>query len=385
MHPDPGAMREPEAGPMRLPPLQERPLVSILMANYNYAHFVGQAIESVLGQTYPDFELIVCDDGSEDGSAEVIEGYARRDPRVALVRKVQNGGMAAAWNTVYPRSRGQILCLLDADDLFEPTKLGAVVDHFRGHADDGLLIHPMLVIDRDGGPIQRIPGLTRFEEGWIAARVVRRGGRWRYMPTSALAFRREAVGRVFPIPEAIFRRTADGYLFTLLPLLTRVGAVGDALGRYRVHGQNGMSSLEFDLKTAKRLVDARHRVTEGVNGRLAELGLDCCRIDIRRNLNFLEHAFSVRLLEGDARRHLLKDYALLGRSLWTDDLYGWAQKVLGLVVYGSAVLLPTGLRPRWLTFTLRHNRIKDRLRRLLGGPSGRRAWRREVPVGGGTR
>src|SRR5438132_1625714 len=101
--------------PVFLPPLPQRPLVSVLVANYNYGAYVGQAIESVLGQTYGDFEVIVCDDGSTDNSCEVIGRYVRQDPRVKLVRKA-NGGMASSWNVAYRHSRGEVLCPLDSDD-----------------------------------------------------------------------------------------------------------------------------------------------------------------------------------------------------------------------------------------------------------------------------
>src|SRR3954471_8197915 len=67
--------------PLTLPRLSARPLVTVLMANYNYAQFIGAAIESVLQQSYENFELIVIDDGSRDGSADVIRRYAQRDSR----------------------------------------------------------------------------------------------------------------------------------------------------------------------------------------------------------------------------------------------------------------------------------------------------------------
>src|SRR5712692_11440321 len=97
--------------PIELPPLCENPLISVLTANYNYARYLGEAIESALGQTYTNFELIVCDDGSTDNSCEVAEHYVRRDPRVRLIKK-QNGGQTSAANAAYRKSKGQIVCFL---------------------------------------------------------------------------------------------------------------------------------------------------------------------------------------------------------------------------------------------------------------------------------
>jgi glycosyltransferase involved in cell wall biosynthesis len=108
--------------PIELSPLPARPLVSILISNYNYARYIGESIQSALQQTYSNLELIVCDDGSTDESVGVIEDYARKDPRVRLIRKV-NGGQASGLNAAFAASRGAILSLLDSDDLFLPRKV----------------------------------------------------------------------------------------------------------------------------------------------------------------------------------------------------------------------------------------------------------------------
>jgi glycosyltransferase involved in cell wall biosynthesis len=79
-----------ELRPMELPPLSENPLVSVLVANYNYARYIGDALESMIAQSYPHFELIVCDDGSSDDSCAVVERYVKRDRRIRLIRK-ENG------------------------------------------------------------------------------------------------------------------------------------------------------------------------------------------------------------------------------------------------------------------------------------------------------
>src|SRR5262245_542289 len=96
----PTARVEPLTRPLRLEALPERPLVSVLIANHNYAEYVRAAMESVLAQRYARLELIVCDDGSTDGSVERIEWFVERDRRVKLVRK-NNGGQASAWNAAF--------------------------------------------------------------------------------------------------------------------------------------------------------------------------------------------------------------------------------------------------------------------------------------------
>lgn len=80
--------------PIELPQLPENPLVSILIANYNYARYIGETLKSVLSQTFPNFEAIVCDDGFTNNSRKVIEKYVQKDFRIKLVCK-QNGGIYA--------------------------------------------------------------------------------------------------------------------------------------------------------------------------------------------------------------------------------------------------------------------------------------------------
>src|SRR5208282_584801 len=93
-----------------------RPLVSIIVTNYNYARYLRAAIDSALAQTYPHVEVIVVDDGSTDESREVIESYEKR---VLPVIKA-NGGHGSAVNAGFVVSRGEIVIFLDADDELLP-------------------------------------------------------------------------------------------------------------------------------------------------------------------------------------------------------------------------------------------------------------------------
>jgi glycosyltransferase involved in cell wall biosynthesis len=95
------------------------PAVSIIMPAYNVESYVGDAIRSALAQTYTDFELIVVDDGSKDGTADVVRQLASSDSRIHLVQHA-NRGLAGARNSAMRAARGAYLALLDSDDLWEP-------------------------------------------------------------------------------------------------------------------------------------------------------------------------------------------------------------------------------------------------------------------------
>lgn len=104
------------------------PLVSIVMPLYNAAPYVGEAVASVVAQTMPDWELLVVDDGSSDGSAAAAEHIARGDDRISLIRHPTNLGAAAARNAATGRARARWIAFLDADDTWEIEKLARLVN-----------------------------------------------------------------------------------------------------------------------------------------------------------------------------------------------------------------------------------------------------------------
>lgn len=112
------------------------PLVSVIMPAWNAERFIGETIESVQAQTYTAWELLITDDGSTDATAEVIRGYARRDPRIRLFRFPRNTGLAArARNYSLSRAAGEYLAFLDADDLWHPEKLAKQVAHLEANPE----------------------------------------------------------------------------------------------------------------------------------------------------------------------------------------------------------------------------------------------------------
>ena len=110
------------------------PLVSVIMPAYNVEPYVGDAIRSALAQTFTDFELIVVDDGSKDGTANMVRQLARQDRRITLVQQT-NCGLAGARNSAMRAARGEYFALLDSDDLWDPDFLTAQMGMFAGSPD----------------------------------------------------------------------------------------------------------------------------------------------------------------------------------------------------------------------------------------------------------
>jgi glycosyltransferase involved in cell wall biosynthesis len=121
------------------------PRVSIVMAVYNAAPFVMKTIESALGQTMGDFEYLIVDDVSSDETVEVVSGVT--DERVRLIRRDQNGGPSRSRNTALREARGELIALLDHDDIWFEDRLRALVEHLDANPATGLVSSDMYVGD----------------------------------------------------------------------------------------------------------------------------------------------------------------------------------------------------------------------------------------------
>ena len=130
------------------------PLVSVIMTSYNYGSYIAQAIDSVLDQTFADFELIVIDDGSRDDSREIILKYASRDSRIRCVLHTANTGIARTMNEGIEMAAGKFLAFFNSDDLWARDKLEKQVGVLAG--DEDLIVWTEAdIIDRDGMPLRK--------------------------------------------------------------------------------------------------------------------------------------------------------------------------------------------------------------------------------------
>ena len=98
-------------------------MISIITPAYNAEGCIAKTIESVLSQTYPDWEMIIVDDCSKDNTYDVAKQYADKDDRIKVVKQEKNGGVASARNTALKLAKGDYIAFLDSDDLFLPNKL----------------------------------------------------------------------------------------------------------------------------------------------------------------------------------------------------------------------------------------------------------------------
>ncbi len=261
---------------MQLGTLPSNPLVSVLVGNYNYEAYLQETIESVVSQTYRNWELIICDDGSTDRSVDVIQRYVARDQRIRLIRK-ENGGHPSSLNAAYAACSGDLICLLDSDDLYLPEKLERIVQLSSGEPDAGLLVHRVIRVNGQRRR-QGVWPLSDLPRGWYGQTMMESGGVLPYLPpTSGLSLRRPVADRLFPLrTEPPFRMSPDQIVMRLAPLFTRIVALPEALSEYRLHGSNTYSkgkvtveSIGKEMTLSKALWEEQTRFLSKVDHRLA--------------------------------------------------------------------------------------------------------------------
>jgi glycosyltransferase involved in cell wall biosynthesis len=228
--------------------METKLLVSIILNNYNYDRFLAQAIDSALNQTYSHLEVIVVDDGSTDNSRQIIAEYGDR-----IIPILQpNGKQAAAFNSGFARSTGDIIIFLDSDDYLMPNAVEQVVQVWQ--PDLAKVHYRLKVVDAEQQDLgYSVPqGSSPLSTGAVWRTLITGGG-YVSTPTSGNAINRQALQAVFPIPEA-YKLTADDYLSTLIPFYGEVAAIEEPIGAYRIHGNNQWALATVSPERFQRFV-----------------------------------------------------------------------------------------------------------------------------------
>ena len=244
-----------------------RPAYSVVIAAYNAAQTVGEAIDSVLAQTRQDFEVIVVDDGSSDETCSRVAAYAG-DSRVRLHRQA-NAGPGAARNAGIALARGEYLCMLDSDDLWLPCYLQRMAAALRDSPAAGFAYTDAWALEQASGRIRRATTMSRqrppersLSPSEFLEALVRRN-----FVFNSVTIRREVLERVGGYDQALAQ--AEDY-----ELWLRIAAWGypgvrieDPLAIYRVHpdslSQDERGLLEGLLSAYSAVID-RHPAPENV-------------------------------------------------------------------------------------------------------------------------
>jgi len=318
------------------------PVVSIMMPAYNAERFVARSIESVLAQSFTNWELVIVDDGSTDGTRAIAASYP--EPRVIVLQKV-NGGEASARNRALDAMRGQYVAFLDADDEWLPHHLETAVGYLQAHPE-----HDAVYCDgdhiTDGG--RRLATLSSRRRGPMTGRlfdeVVR--GPDVLGPPLCVVLRRE------PVVEHRLRFDEDIVIGPDWDFFMRFSDVGTfgyvdlATCLYRVHD----TSITMRVSREKRALELAKCRTNAV--RMASF--QRCPLDVRFNVF---HDLLVNLL----REHPEQQEAVAG---WPEfEALPPAEQCRLLRLMGSRAILSATPRERVLTWLERARRLDPADRR----------------------
>lgn len=230
---------------------------SVIITNYNYAQYISEAIDSVLAQTYKNFEIIIVDDGSSDNSKEIILHYQERFPNIIRAIFKGNGGQASAFNVGFTASSGDIIAFLDADDYWYSDKLETISYYHQYHKG----IQHNLLINNDKKYTFLEDKVAKQKNG------LEKYGFFGTIPTSGLSFYKNVLEQFFPIPEQKFKICADLCVKILFLSYSDIFSLDEPKGFYRIHQTNNWYlnqgvSLEYASTMVDVLNDQRRRANK---------------------------------------------------------------------------------------------------------------------------
>jgi hypothetical protein len=304
-------------------------LVSVIISNYNYAEFVGEAIESALALDWPRVEVIVVDDGSTDCSRSVIERFGARI--TALFK--ENGGQYSAMNLGYAQSQGEIIVFLDSDDYLHPSIGREIASVWRSGVSK--VQFQMHVVDAKGRSLGSI--LPKYD-GLPTPQQIRK---WMQTtsahptpPGSGNAYSREYLQKIFPLDDSC-GRAGDSFCIAAAPFLGDVITVPLPLVTYRVHGRNDGAQTGLEPSRFGKEVTRAVRLFEYAQTIAGRVGIDVPDRALFRSLSLvgyrvasLRFAPALHPIPSDGMARILRD--LIRGLIWPQGVSPLNKIILGV-------------------------------------------------------
>lgn len=223
--------------------MTHNPAVSVIIPTYNRSHMVKQAVQSILDQTYDDYEVLVVDDGSVDDTAEVVAGMS---PKVRHIYQ-PNSGKAAARNHGLREARGGYLAFLDDDDLFLPHLLQTQITYLETHPDTGMVYSSHIRVDKDLNSLE-IREAERYEFPQMLGGSIE-------IATPTVMLRREVFEQVGYFDESQ-SRIEDVDYWVRVARVSKLDAIDEPLAKVRVHqGNNSRGLVRGIVESHLRILD----------------------------------------------------------------------------------------------------------------------------------
>lgn len=216
------------------------------MVNYNYGRYLADAIQSALHQTHRPFEVIVVDDGSTDGSQDVLQSFGSDIQAIFLA----HSGQATGMNVAIKRCGGDVICLLDSDDLMLPNRIERIASIFCEHHAVSWVFHGLDLVDRHNLAKLGSAPVYNFTAGYHDERRYLRRGRFSLSApaTSALSWRTSFISSLLPIPDGILG--FDNYLKFATLALAPGWVIPEPLALQGIHDRNLYTTMTGSARRA---------------------------------------------------------------------------------------------------------------------------------------
>lgn len=256
---------------------QAKPRVSVIIASYNHARYLRETLNSVMSQTFKDFELVVVDDGSKDDSLAILQEFSERYPNFSYYTHPENAnkGISITSNLAIKNSVGEYIGLLGSDDVWHPDLLESQMNLFDSNPEFDLVYSLAQYIDSDGNV--GCEGLGELLGGDIARseNIVKSLVSYNPIPALTVVFKRKCVDEVGDFDPALIY--SDWELWIRIANISKIGFNEKALANYRVHGENVSFGQNRKLvKYEERycaLIRALERKSQTSGGALADAEL----------------------------------------------------------------------------------------------------------------
>lgn len=254
--------------------MNKKPIVSVIIPTYNRAHLIGRAIQSVLNQTYQDFEIIIVDDGSTDNIKEAVKEFQKKDERIRYIGQEKNKGGSAARNNGIKASRGEHIGFLDDDDEWLPRKIEKQEIKFQNAPDNvGLIYSGFSCISESSGKI--VAEITPTLRGNVYSNLLE--GCILGSPTPLI---RKICFRKAGFFDETLPSCQDWDMWIRLSKYYAFDFVPDILAKHHIHGNQISVNLNAKIVAREKLLEKYwvdlSRKSQILSILLKRLGILCC-------------------------------------------------------------------------------------------------------------
>ena len=307
----------------------KNPKVTVLMSVYNGEKYLQEAVDSILGQTFKDFEFLIVNDGSTDKTGKILESY--NDPRIKIINNEKNIGLTKSLNKGLKLARGEYIARQDADDISMPERLEKEVEFLNQNRSAGLVGTDYLIINEKGKVVHIVKCLNGSRELRIKLLEGNQFGH------GSVMLRRECIGKVGTYREE-FKFAQDYDLCLRIAEVYDVANISEPLYKWRIDSKS--------ISVAKKALQDKYALLAiELAKERRQLGKDKLQSLKREEINEFMDSYLISKSGFNSKKEIAKNYCFWSRVLFGGKDYKGAFKLL----FKSLVNYPLN-KETWVLF-----------------------------------